>query len=84
MAVCTPTTTCIQYFIFQVKQDVGGKTKELKPPLILDPEEFAHKFKDPVRTLKLVTLAPLFPCLNDDPKAMSTKAPPNPDKKKQD
>lgn len=52
----------------KVAHRVKGTMQELVPPLILQPEDFAHTFKDPKRVLKLVTLVALFPCPNEHPK----------------
>ena len=51
-----------------MRHEVEGQMKELQPPLQLNPVEFKHSFKSPSRVLKLVTLIPLFPCLNELPK----------------
>ena len=49
----------------QVKEVSHGKLQLLDPPQLLTHlKEFEHSL-DKEQALKLVTLAPLFPCLND-------------------
>ena len=58
------TRDIIEFVLVQVKQDVEGKPRALKPPIQLDPTHFRHQM-DTATTLKLITLTPLFTCLND-------------------
>lgn len=50
--------------LLQVKEVVEGKPKPLKQPNLLTQAHFRRQV-DSAAALKLVTLTPLFPCLND-------------------
>lgn len=53
-------------FHVQVKQEVTGRARALQPPTELNPAHF-RRLVDKNVALKLVTLTPLFLCLNDAP-----------------
>lgn len=55
----------------KLQQVVDKKVKPLTPPFKLNSHEFFQSFKSAERTLKLVTLVPLFPCLNEVQKKSS-------------
>ena len=58
------TMATICSILQQVKQQLNNKVDSLKDPLPLVAEEF-KKVLQPSSTTLLVTLAPLFACLND-------------------
>lgn len=49
----------------QVKQISNGKLSRLTPPLKLNSEAFEHRFEGSTQFISMVSLAPLFKCLND-------------------
>ena len=48
----------------QIKQIVNKKAVQLKPPVLLQNEDFKHRFEGDKQVMTLVTLVPLFKCLN--------------------
>lgn len=66
--IVTPLSLRVQHLIIvtlflQVKQVRKGKLCSLKPPKLLKDCQFEHEL-DSAAVPKLITLSPLFPCLN--------------------
>lgn len=56
--------TIVPIIKLKIKQQINGKAVKLKQPKQLLKEDFIHSFGDQSQLMRLVTVAPLFTCLN--------------------